>query len=230
MPAEHYDMVGLVGEYTAQVVSKLKVLRTLGTLVSRPGRLTIDFMEGRRIDQVNPVWLFTFVWSTVVTVSHFFLQPESGAMFGDAPPELLDAAATMQPWFLGVLAYTSPVVSLLASVAFSRVLFTSRWIEAWVFSLHVGLVNLILNAPLSALMAWFGLWGEGTWLVLGFTPLAMLPPLIYVALAFRTVFAGRVAMPWVRFAAYFLACFAAELAWSGVLGVALFFAFVAAMA
>lgn len=222
VPAEHYDMGGLVGEYTAQVVSKLKLLRTLWHLAGQPGQLTVDFMEGRRIGQVNPLWLFTFVWSTVVTVSHFFLSTETADLLGDIPPELQQTLATVQPVFMGMIAYSSPLVSVVVGAALARLLFTPRWIEAWVYALHVGTMNLILTAPLAVLMAYVGMWGASSWIAYVTSFASLVPTLAYTALAYRRVFAARVAHPWPRFAGAWLAGALLELGWSMILGVALF--------
>ena len=227
VPAERYDMRGLVGDYTRQVVSKLKILRTLWTLCRHPGRATGDFMAGRRIGQVNPVWLFLFVWSTTITVSHFFLTPETAEALGDVPPELAESIRALQPWFLGILAYTTPLWGLLVAVVSLRIWVTSRWIEAWVFALHNGTVGLLVSAPAAVMMARVGLWSGSSWMasVLAFALTAVIA--LYEILAYRTVFASRMRRPVLTFLAYYIPAMLLGFAWSILMGIGLLIVIIA---
>jgi hypothetical protein len=193
VPREQYDLRGLVGDYVQQVVSKLKVARTLWALVRHPGQLTAAFMDGRRIEQVNPLWMYLFVWTVAMTLARWVYQPESGLVLEEVvrrAPELLSGSFELpyvrvrtefgavseeqlarivtpivkaQPVVLTVHAYTLPVVSLLLQTALARIVLSRSWLESGVYALHIGVVGILLALPASACLALFGMWGAYAW-------------------------------------------------------------------
>ncbi len=197
VPREQYDLRGLAGEYAMQVVGKMKLLRTLWTLIRHPGQLTAAFMDGKRIEQVNPLWLYLFVWSTVVTIAQLVWQPESGAMLQELSgnPDMqwfVESAKEAQPYTLIVLSYGSPLLSLVLMTGLVRLLFSGSWIESVVFTLHCQTVGILISLPTTLTTAIFGFWSDVALLNSALGIASWLVAVLYEWIAVRRVFATHV--------------------------------------
>lgn len=210
-----------MGDYVQQVVSKLKVARTLWALVRHPGQLTAAFMNGKRIEQVNPLWMYLFVWTVAMTLARWVYQPESGLVLEEVvrrAPELLSGSFELpyvrvrtefgavseeqlarmvtpivraQPVVLTVHAYTLPVVSLLLQTALARIVLSRSWLESGVYALHIGVVGILLALPASACLALFGMWGAYAWVPQVVSLVFMGLAVSYEWLAAKRVFGDR---------------------------------------
>jgi hypothetical protein len=214
--------------FTAQFLSEAfdldsRVARTLGPLLLSPGRITLDYIAGRRVRYVHPLRLFL-----VVSLLYFFLLAivTSQALLDAGPvvddneiteedsrevEELLGGrvmagakrAAEDPRDFVGDLIESGPTVMFLVLPIFAlllKLLHPRRLlVQHLVFALHVHAVLFMIMTP---------------WVLLGaFAPepvadragWLLLYPILYTPLAMHTVYGGRWWATLLRFALLSLA-------------------------
>lgn len=221
VPREDYDVRGLFVDYGLEVVGSMRILKTLWTLVRHPGRATVDYMQGHRKPQVNPLWLYLFFWSTLITAGQLVLATERADLYAGDDPAVQALMVAIAPWALAVMAYTQPLVGLLGSALGARALATSRWLEAWVFTLHTDTIGLLLSTPAAMAMAMYGLWGAESWKGYLASFVLPLPMYVYSWLAWRGAFGDRLERPFLRWLGSLAVGMAVGIAWTLVLMVAL---------
>lgn len=230
VPRESYDVRGLVVDYGYEVVSSLRILRTLWKLVRHPGLATVEYMDGQRKPQVNPLWLYLFFWSTLITAGQLVMSAEPADLGSLSNPEIHAVLVKIAPWFLAVMAYTQPLASLLGTALGIRALATKEWLEAWVYALHIETVGLIVSTPAAMTMAWVGLWGQSSWVGYVVSIGIAVPLWVYSFLAFRGAFAARHERPGLRWLGSVGIALVITTLWSSLLAIGLWVAIFATAA
>ena len=72
-----------------------RTLRTLGPLLFRPGRLTLEYFEGHRVRFVSPVRLFFFFCVAAFLALQFSVDTENGFNFGNGNDSKITTAQTV---------------------------------------------------------------------------------------------------------------------------------------
>jgi len=202
---EQRDLVPTVREWLADALDEVFALngrlpRTLRLLFSQPGRLTIEWREGRRERHIRPFKLYL-----VLSALCFFvlgLDAEGGVEGWNAaletwPPEIpREAARRAGPALMAnadllVLLLMVPVGAVVAGLALGRR--RPRFVERLVFSIHVHALGMILFlvfmpvwSPLKRLLA--TLTGSDGAVYAAFGVL-LAAALTYLALAMRRAYA-----------------------------------------
>lgn len=148
-----------------------KLWITLKTLITKPGKLTKEFSQGKRAKYTPPLRLYL-----VISIVFFILFTGIYEVYGNSQ----NMASSMGEYYAKAMFVLFPVFALLIHVFFRK----SFYIYNLVFSMHIHSVVylcLIIIAPLEAF--------ERTYPMLLFL---QLPPVIYliwyVFTAFKTVF------------------------------------------
>jgi hypothetical protein len=168
-----------------------RLLQSLRVLLTRPGALSREWSEGRRIRYVHPLRLYLAALAAFFGISFAFgfpteLLPESGTLRGSGIPQYDAAIRAFQNEVRLIL--TVLILAAVPLLAVSlRILFRRGWffLEHLVFSLHVAaFALLVLTAAWAAPFA-----GRlGTYAAMA---LLALPP-IYLWLAMRRAYGGPV--------------------------------------
>ena len=103
-----------------------KAWRTLGRLLAKPGQLSVDYVEGRRISLVVPVTLYFWLQTICFLTFAFFLHNMAG--------QATDRARSL-------LIMTGVLAVILAIVTFYR---KRKFAEHFVFSLHLSSFLLLV--------------------------------------------------------------------------------------
>ena len=103
-----------------------KAWRTLGRLLVKPGQLTVDYVEGRRISLVAPVTLYFWLQTICFLTFAFFLHDMAG--------QATDRARSL-------LIMTGVLAVILAIITFYR---KRKFAEHFVFSLHLSSFLLLV--------------------------------------------------------------------------------------
>lgn len=141
-----------------------RLVRTLPTLLLEPGRITLDYSEGRGALYVHPLRLYFalallyFGVLGLVGVSRYHL----GVVFADTGQE-----GTLLEWIPRVVLAGVPILALFLMLAFRR---SGRtYVENLTLSLHFHGLLFVVSTPVSLLEHWLG----STHVVSGLVVLAM---------------------------------------------------------
>jgi hypothetical protein len=190
----------LAGELLEEMALTGRLPTTVRTLLTKPGKLTADWIEGHRAEYLSPVRLY--IVASVVFFTVAFLL---GLPFDDQLPELPSFSADPESPLalardatsgrlqtlltLGVLALV-PIVAVLLRILHLRRRFIM--VDHLVFSLHLHaftlLVLTVAYVPASFVT------GEWSWLETVISTVAfalLLSPGVYIALALRRVYGDR---------------------------------------
>jgi hypothetical protein len=190
VPLDKLDLRHVWLEYVEKGIRDMKPAHTVRTLFTEPGRLTLDYVAGRRKSQANPVALFGFLVTLNLTVVRLqgLTPPVFSAplQWASLPAEDVATIEAAIAWFLGwatvALVYVQPLVSVPLEAAVLWLVGERDALKAGVFTLHVTIFSYIvgLSAQLLAVlvpMDWrllvaSGLGWATTLVALGYTLLA----------------------------------------------------------
>ena len=103
-----------------------KIWRTLGRLLTKPGQLSVDYVEGRRISNIAPATLYFWLQTICFLTFAFFLPGMAG--------QATDRARSL-------LVMTGVLAIILAVITFYR---KRKFVEHFVFSLHLSSFLLLV--------------------------------------------------------------------------------------
>lgn len=162
-----------------------RLARTVKTLMTKPGALTLEYVAGRRRRWTSPVRLY-LIGAVVYFVVAGWTEPRSFLFITGT-----DAVELMIDWLPRILAMLVPVFALFDHLLFERG--RRLWAESLVFSLHVHAAWFVL----STVAAFEGVlppnpsdWGFAHFLLTVPVALAQIGIWVYLYLALRR-FHGR---------------------------------------
>lgn len=178
-----------------------RIFTSLKLMFTRPGRLTLDFLEGRRTRHVHPIRLFLVFSSIFFFFAHLDVTKNNQGLNVRLNAEALarvdahavEAGTTREQVLEGLHARLRPVqkavilASLLLNGFWLWALFRRRWRylgEHMVMALHLASFHLVVLT----ISGWLGLRPLGSWLTVD--PLPLVAGLVYFLLAARLVYGG----------------------------------------
>jgi hypothetical protein len=176
-----------------------KVLHSLRLLFTRPGQLSLDFLEGRRARHVHPIRLFLVFLVGYVLFAGVRLEPAGHQLVDSLPPRLharVEARAAKVQLTLDQYLHQrhmTHVVPYLKGFTVGSMLLAGVWLrlffrrqrrhlpEHMVVALHVGCVNMALGMT----VGWIYLVTSSGWLNGG---AIWVPSYVYEVLAAKRVY------------------------------------------
>ena len=101
VPLDTLGYQTLVGDYFRAAFEEFRWPRTLWTLVRYPGKLTTEYLSGRRRSQVNPLLLLFVLLSLSIWVTGFYtftVNDVLDTVEQDLPPSMLDWVREFEKW------------------------------------------------------------------------------------------------------------------------------------
>jgi hypothetical protein len=210
VPADQLSVRTVWGEYLENGLRELRLPHTLWTLFRHPGQLTVDYAEGKRLSQANPIVLFlTLVGlSGILHAGADLAQGLRAIEVDDFPAAEAFLRAGIEVvsdpdvsrWIIQFLNVYFAVVPGLVVVLAAYGLLRRDLLRAAVFALHLAIVNLILE-PIGAVPTLLG--GSAVSVASLVGPLVITPIVVaYAAFAARRVYgvgwgvAGMLAGVW----------------------------------
>ena len=178
-----------------------KIFNTLRLMFVRPGRLTLDFLEGRRARHIHPIRLFLVFSSIYFFFAHLDVTKNNQGLNVRLNSEALarvdaraaETGSTRAEVLEGLHARLRPVqksvilASLLLNGFWLWAMFRGRWHylgEHMVMALHLASFQLVVLT----ITGWFELRPVGTWLTVD--PWPLVASLLYFLPASRLVYGG----------------------------------------
>ncbi len=190
----------LAGELLEELALTGRLPTTIRVLLTKPGKLTADWIDGHRARYLSPVQLYILASVVFFTVA-FFLglpfddhlpQPPSFSAEPESPLALARDATSgrLQTLLtLGVLALV-PIVAFLLWILHLRTRFLV--VDHLVFSLHLHAFTLLILTAAYVPAAFVT--GEWSWMETAVSTVAfalLLSPGVYIAIALRRVYGER---------------------------------------
>jgi hypothetical protein len=211
-----------VGEFVRVEFASREFLRSVRSLLTRPGFLTAEYLAGRRAPYYSPGALFILLNGVFFLAAQYFHA--AGVDVGDRPGlsvERVAQARGMTPEafagpFASALATVEPTVFFVTVPLFTLVVLllyrrTGTFAAHAIFALHTlsfFLVMNVLNAPLAAF--------EGPWTDVASVLLLLVVPALYIVLALRRVYARPWPVTLGKGALAFVGLFVVSLVWDYV--------------
>lgn len=192
VPADALDLRHVWLDYVEETVRELRPLRTLWGLLRRPGQLAVDYVEGRRRGQANPLLFFLFVIGIVVTLQEYY-DPNSHNdwMSQRLQTPAVDLQVTSAWWFRltqVVMAYLLPSVRVAYFAGVLWLLAERDLLKGVVLALHVQIVKYLLLVVFWAPSLLLPAPGQLAFAVAS-PVLVSLPATVYLLLAVRNAYA-----------------------------------------
>lgn len=216
VPPQAFGMWRLLREAGQELTSWQSETRlTVRTLLLRPGRLTADYLSGKRQRYVEPIRLylvvsavfFLFFWPLVLEQSN--MSPDSmRTLFASAVRAATSSDLLVERfgnWFTDLTAYLR-FGSVLVTAIGLWVLLLSRWrlLAALVFSLHYLVLDYILSALAAVLGMPLGLLWPGAPIGFVSSVAVALIEIAYLIPALHTAFGSRWSLAALRAVAFWL--------------------------
>jgi hypothetical protein len=163
VPRDRLDLRHVWLEYVERGLRELKPVHTLYTLFRHPGELTVRYLDGKRLQQANPILMMLFLVALQITLqeqsdlSNQVKTAVEQAGVGEGAELAYSAIDLALGPVLRILGYGLPVLSVLGTGVAYRLLFQRNWLTALVFTLHNHMftytVGLVVLSPMGLLQS-----------------------------------------------------------------------------